>query len=125
MPNNQDKERRYTRRPRYTLEAVKRAIDGSGGITSYVAQRLGCDWRTARRYIERWQETRDAFDAERERMCDDAESQLIKLVRDGDFQAIKFYLSHIGRHRGWGDDVAINTGNMRIVVKWADDEEEQ
>ncbi len=113
--------RRYTRRARYTTAVVLRAIEGCGGIVSYVAQRLGCDWRTARLYIERWDETRNAFEAERERMCDAAESQLLKLVREGDLNAIKFYLTHMGRHRGWGDDVAIG-GNVKVIVRWDDDD---
>ncbi len=113
--------RQYTRRARYTRDAVLRAIEGCAGLISYVAQRLDCDWRTARRYIDRWDETREAFEAERERICDVAESQLIKLIREGDLNAIKFYLTHVGRHRGWGDEVALG-GNVKVVVRWADDD---
>ncbi|GIV52240.1 MAG: hypothetical protein KatS3mg038_2761 [Candidatus Kapaibacterium sp.] len=31
----------------YTIKEILAAIEGSGGITSAVAQRLDCDWRTA------------------------------------------------------------------------------
>ncbi|GIV50648.1 MAG: hypothetical protein KatS3mg038_3386 [Candidatus Kapaibacterium sp.] len=109
----------------YTIKEILTAIEGSGGITSAVAQRLDCDWRTADKYIKKWDATRAAFEAERERVLDLAETTIVRAIRDGDVGAAKWYLSRMGRHRGWGDDVAINTGNIRVVVKWADDEDDE
>ncbi|GIV53470.1 MAG: hypothetical protein KatS3mg038_3991 [Candidatus Kapaibacterium sp.] len=109
----------------YTKQQVLEAITQSRGIVNLVAQRLGCAWATARTYIEKWEETKRAMECEREVMLDELECKLLELALAGDVGAAKWYLSRMGRHRGWGDDVAINTGNMRVVVKWADDEEEQ
>ena len=47
----------------YSLETMLQAIEGSGGITLTVATRLQCDWITAKRYIQKWETTRMAFEA--------------------------------------------------------------
>lgn len=111
---------------KFEKEQVLEAIDGSGGIVSAVAQRLGCDWNTAKKYIERWKETRAAFDAERERVLDLAETTLVRSIRDGDVGAAKWYLSRLGRHRGYGDAVDVTSGGepLRIVLTWREGEEE-
>ncbi len=106
---------------RYTREQVLAAIRDSGGIISAVAQRLGCEWDTARRYIQRWAETRAAFQAERERVLDLAETALIRAIREGDVGTAKWLLSRLGRHRGFGDTLSVD-GPVVIRLRWEDDE---
>ena len=78
------------------------AIRGSFGIVSTVAHRLGdCSWHTARRYINRWEETRAAYADECERALDMSESQLLKAVQAGDGQMIRFHLMTKGKSRGY------------------------
>ena len=112
-------------RLRYTREAVLRAIRDSGGIVSAVAQRLKCDWNTARRYIDRWEGTRKAFQAERERVLDVAETTIIRAIKNGDVGAAKWYLSRLGRGRGYGDAVDLTSGGapLRIVLHWPEEDD--
>lgn len=109
----------------YTKQQVLEAITQSRGVVNVVAHRLGCAWATARTYIEKWEETKRAMECEREVMLDELECKLLEMALAGDLGAIKWYLSRMGRHRGWGDDEAPQQGDIRVVVKWADDEEEQ
>jgi transposase-like protein len=108
---------------RYTKQQVLEAIVQSRGIVSHVARRLGCAWSTARIYIDKWEETKQALENEREVLLDDLECKLLEMATAGDLGAIKWYLSHMGRHRGWGDDEAPQQGSVRVVVKWADDDD--
>ncbi len=106
----------------YTKQQVLEAIVQSRGIVSHVARRLGCAWSTARIYIDKWEETKQALENEREELYDELELKLLELAKAGDFGAIKWYLSRMGRHRGWGDTLDVNTGgDVEIVVRWADD----
>lgn len=82
-------------------QAVLKAIKGSHGIVSRVAEKLGRDWVTARKYIDRWEETQEALEAEQERITDVAESRLIKALDNGDQWAVKFWLTTMGRKRGF------------------------
>lgn len=110
------------RKPRYNKRTVLRAIEGSGGIVSAVAKRLGCDWATARAYIQRWAETQAAFEAERERILDLAETTLYRAIQEGDAQAAKWVLSRLGRHRGYGDHVEVSGKQaLEIVLRWPDE----
>lgn len=85
-------------------EMVLAAIQDSGAITLTVAKRLSCDWLTARKLIERWEETKNAFKAEGEKLLDVAEGQVIKAVYNGDLQTAKWLLVKKGKERGYGDE---------------------
>ena len=88
-------------------ETVLEAIDGSVGIVLTVAHRLNCSWDTARGLINRWTETKKAFNAETEKILDLAEGQVFKAVKDGDISTAKWVLSRKGRQRGYEDTPTI------------------
>ena len=98
----------------YSLETMLQAIEGSGGITLTVATRLQCDWITAKRYIQKWETTRMAFEAEGEKVLDIAESVVncnIQLAYQKqnetqepvDAGDAKWLLSRKGKARGYAD----------------------
>lgn len=106
----------------------EQSISGSGGIISTIAARIGCDWHTAKNYIETHQAVREAYDDECQRIIDVAHSVLIRsIVRDYNTEDAKWYLTKKGKDRGFGDDrtrttieteTNSDTGNhvLRIVV---------
>lgn len=108
---------------RHTKQEVLKAIEGSGGVLSTVARHLGCSWHTARAYIQRWPETQEAFQAERERLLDEAESVLFRAVREGDVQTAKWVLGRLGKSRGYGDHVEVSGHQaVGIVLRWPEEE---
>ncbi len=89
-------------RAAFSKEQVLEATKGCFGIVSTVAKRLdGCAWGTARKYIDRWAETRAAYADESERALDLSESQLLKAVQAGDGPMIRFHLATKGKQRGY------------------------
>ena len=103
---------------KFSKEQMLMAIEDSYGIVSQVADRLGCAWHTAEKYINRWEETRQAFDDENERALDFSERQMLKQIRDGDGPMIRFHLMTKGKKRGYvqrtemtgegGEEISIN-----------------
>ncbi len=85
----------------YTQADILDAIKGSGSIVSTVAKRLKCEWITAKRYIEKWESTKQAFSDESETILDLAESTLYTAIKAGDVQAAKWVLSTKGKTRGF------------------------
>ena len=79
--------------PSYTAKQFVEAIPGTGGIMTAIAHRVGCDWHTARNFIDRHPSVRAAYDAECESVLDMAEAKTIEAIRDGDGQMIRYYLS--------------------------------
>jgi len=108
---------------KYTAQEFIDAIAGTGGIVSAIARKVGCDWNTAKKYIDTYPTVRAAYDAECEAMLDLAESTVLKNIKDGDTQDAKWYLTKKGKRRGYGDAVEVTgEGGGALVVKltWGD-----
>lgn len=87
--------------PRFSQKAVLGAIDGSGGVVRRVALRLGVTWSAAKKYIEMYPAAAEAFQNEREGLLDAAEEAMHNLIAEGDPGMVRFFLSTIGRKRGF------------------------
>ena len=66
----------------------------------------------SKRNEDRWMEFCDSvlsvLEVKREEMLDIAESKLGELINAGDFSAIRFILSTVGRSRGYGNNLSID-----------------
>ena len=77
---------------RYTAGQFIKAIKGSGGVISAIADAVGCSWHTARKYIDQYPTVREAWENERQRITDRARHNIIKSIGDGDLQMSKWWL---------------------------------
>jgi hypothetical protein len=114
-------------KPKYTSAQVIAAIRQSGGIKSTIARTLGCSRTTLDRYLLN-EKIEDAYNEERERVWDIAESVVIGNINlaaqtlqlysnpkyTGDKKPIdtgdaKWLLARtkIGRERGFGDEIEL------------------
>jgi hypothetical protein len=59
---------------RYKKADFEKVIPGSGGIISTIADRVGCNWHTAKSHIEKSPDLREAVEAERKKKNDIAVS---------------------------------------------------
>ena len=121
-----------TRRAKnYSLDIMLDAIKGSGGITLTVAQRLQCDWMTAQKYINKWETSKTAFEAEGQQILDIAESVLERNIRIAynqqrdpqtgeehlvDTSDVKWLLSRKGKIRGYADKAEIEIDTTEPIV---------
>jgi hypothetical protein len=85
----------------YNAQMFINAIPGTGGVISIIADKVGCAWNTARKYIQDHPTVQRALENERERVVDKAESNVIKAVVDGDLQTSKWLLTMKGGDRGY------------------------
>lgn len=88
-------------RNQYKAEKFIDAIKDSGGIVSTIAKRVGCDWHTAKKYIDTYATVTQAYQDECERVLDLAESKTIEMINEKDGTMIRYYLSTKGKHRGY------------------------
>ena len=90
---------------RLPKETVLEAIRGSGGTILPIMTRLGIkNWLSAKKLVEKWQETKDAFLAEGEITLDVAEAQVRKAIYNGDLGTAKWFLTKKGKDRGYADE---------------------
>jgi hypothetical protein len=86
---------------RFSKASVKRAIEGSRGNLTTVADTLNCTRQTVHNYLQRYPDLRDSLEQERESLVDLAENKLAKLIDDGVLGAVLFTLETMGKNRGW------------------------
>ena len=80
---------------KYTVRQFADAIPESGGSISAIARKIGCDWHTARRYIERHATLRQAFEDEENRITDLALEALTgNLESKNDIALAKWWLRY-------------------------------
>ena len=77
---------------KFTAAQVIEHIPGTGGIVNTLAKRLGCDWRTAKRYVTEYPTVRAVYLDECEAAMDMAESVLMRSIQGGDIASAKWYL---------------------------------
>ena len=78
---------------RFTAAQFIKAMPGTGGIISAVADKCNCAWNTARDAIERWPTVKQAWENERARITDKAQRNVIKaIVEDEDLATSKWWL---------------------------------
>ena len=87
----------------YTAQEFIEAIAGSGGVISVIARRVGCEWNTAKKYIDTYPTVAQAYANEFESTLDAAESAILKGITEGNTQDAKWYLSRKGVKRGYAD----------------------
>ena len=82
---------------KYTEKQLLEVIKNSAGIMSTIADRLKCNWHTAKKKIEESETVKQAYESECERVLDLAESKMIKLIDQEDGQMIRYLLSTKGK----------------------------
>lgn len=116
----------------YTAKQFINAIPGTGGIVSTIADRVGCKWHTARKYIEEYQTVKDAYNEEIERVIDLAEGVLIQNIqiaakqakagRDVDTSDVKWFLSRKAKSRGYVERQEVTGANGgKVQIEYVND----
>jgi hypothetical protein len=112
----------------YKASQFINAIKGSGGIITTIANRVGCSWHTAKKYIEEYATVKQAYNDELELVSDIAESVVIGNIRaayekqrkdkeQADSTDAKWYLTRKGK-RGYSEksEVDVTTGGKPLQV---------
>lgn len=125
-----------TGKNQFTEEQFIEAIKDTGGIITDIARKVGCNWYTAKKYIEEFPAVKRAYDDECESFLDLAEGVLrgnIKLAQRqqqgeepkvADASDAKWLLARKGKARGYAErfehDLSITDYSVEMDV---DDEE--
>lgn len=97
-------------------ETFLKAYEANLGNVSDAARKAGIERTTYYKWIEADKEFKDKCDTVIETQKDFAESMLMRLIRDGDSGAVRFYLSTKGRDRGYGDRVEVTGAEGKDLV---------
>ena len=113
-------------RRKYSTEDFISKIPGSGGIISTIAARVGCDWHTVKKWIEKHPTVKAVYDDECETIGDQAESLILRNIQFAlkeqetekkpvDTSDAKWYLSRVRRGKfATKEEVDITSGGKTI-----------
>lgn len=93
-----------------------KAYEANLGNVSGAARSAKIERSTYYKWLESDPEFKERARAVTETQKDFAESMLMKLIRDGDGAAIKFYLSTKGRDRGYGEKVEVTGAEGKPLI---------
>lgn len=110
------------RKSRFTPARIIEVIHKQHGLLWNVAQALNCSAQTIRNYRKEYPQIEEAFIDARSRTGDTAESKLIAKINRGDLRAIRYYLSHQCRDRGYDKEIR-HTHSGRIATDGMPDAE--
>jgi hypothetical protein len=106
-------------------EDIKQAIIDSAGIIQHAATRLGVSRGALHTRIYRNKRLLDLLKQEREKYLDIAEGHLLRSVELGKRWAVQFYLTRMGKERGYGHkmqvDANVNVGGSMRIYEFPDD----
>ena len=98
-------------------ETVLEAIKGSAGLITTIQKRLSAaierniGWTCTKEYTEKWAETREAMEAERQTTLDVAEGTIVKEIYNNNAEMAKWYLKMKGKDRGYVETQEIQMAN--------------
>ena len=100
---------------RLSAQVFINAIPGTGGIISAIARKVGCDWHTAKKYIETYPTVKQVYEDECEKVDDLAENTVLQAIKGGDVPTAKWWLGK--KRRGqFGDNVDITSGGEKVTL---------
>lgn len=77
--------------PSYKAQDFIDAIPGTGGIVTVLAERVGCAWHTAKKYVTEYATVNKAWEAECNKVTDRAIHNIVQAIYDGDLSMSKWW----------------------------------
>jgi hypothetical protein len=114
--------------PEINKKKLIEALERSLGIVTPACKEVGISRNTFYEYYKTDTQFKDAVDDINEIALDFTEQQLFKSIRDGNYQAIAFYMKYKGRKRGYSErielegSIDINKITFEIINRNKDDD---
>ena len=86
---------------RVTKARFLKAVEGTGGILTMIAQKLNCSRGTVYIFINRNPDMQKIIDQEREKILDVAQHNVYSRINSGDWDATRYLLNTLGKQRGF------------------------
>lgn len=105
-------------KPKINKTKFKNSLEGSAGIITTIARKLGVSRLTLYTYIEKNSWTKELLQHEREKIIDLAENKLFKQIEKSEPWAVKYVLSTLGKNRGFTEKSelpAITIQNTQVM----------
>jgi len=110
------------------IKQFRKAVKGSAGLYTAIGQKLGFCRQSVATFVNSCPEAQKLIQDERESITDLAEGKLFQTINNGEAWGIKFYLSTVGKDRGYVEKQEIVHSGiepLQIVINQADDKKDK
>jgi len=109
------KKKKYTR---YNInkKTLAQAIIQNNGLISKIAKQVNAPVPTIKNMIKKDKNLQIIQNSTKDIIIDEAESQLFKKIKQGNFQAIKYFLDKQASDRGYNENQNINVNHQGGIV---------
>jgi hypothetical protein len=98
-----------------TQDKFRKAVEGSGGIMTVIAKKLGVNRQYLYVWLDKNPKLRAYIDEEMDKLLDFAEVKLYEEINKDNLRAIIFFLSTRGRKRGYGKQESFGSDPTRDI----------
>jgi len=111
-----------------SVKKILKAIEGTGGLKTAIASKLGVHRLTVLNYEKKYETVRQAIEEEAEKILDKCESNLFVRIREGDEDTSRWVLARKGKQRGYSEKIDTeHTGELKTIieVRYADEDDKE
>lgn len=107
-----------TKPEKLTVKRILKAIEGTGGLKTKIAEKLGVHRHTIDRYENKYPTIKQALTDETNKILDKAESNIFQSINEGDGDDSKWFLARKGKQRGYTEKIEQqNDTELKIIVE--------
>ncbi len=110
------KTRKPSRRYNINKKTLAKAIIQNNGLISKIAKQINAPIPTVKNMIDKDKSLQTIINSTKEIVIDEAESQLYKKIKQGNWQAIKYLLDKQAEHRGYSEKQNVNVNHQVGIV---------
>ena len=125
-----DKPRKRGQPEKASVRKILNAIPGTGGLIKDIASKLGVHYHTVLNYEKKYDSVQLAIQEEKDKILDEAESNLFARIKEGDEDTSKWFLARKGRDRGYSEKIdsehkIVDPIELTIKVHYEDKDEDK
>lgn len=112
------KKRKRGQPEKASVRKILKAIEGTGGLKTAIASKLGVHRQTILNYEKKYETVRQAIEEEGDKILDKAESNLFVRIKEGDEDTSKWFLARKGKDRGYSEKIDMEQkGEIKTILK--------
>ncbi len=107
MEKEKQKQRKQGQPQKASVKKILKAIEGTGGLKTAIATKLGVHRTTVLEYEKKYETVRRAIEEEADKILDKCESNLFVRIQEGNEDTSRWVLARKGKNRGYSERTEI------------------
>jgi len=128
MEKEKRKQRKQGQPQKASVQKILKAIEGTGGLKTAIATKLGVHRTTVLEYEKKYETVRRAIEEEQDKILDKCESNLFVRIQEGNEDTSRWVLARKGKQRGYSEKIDTEQkieGGLKVKFEFVNTEEKE